>query len=185
MRENLRTTKYRDGTIIPMDSSGGEYGNKIGETWSSRTTGARTINGNNFDNLKTFGYLYNWYSVNDIKGLCPVGWSVPSDENWIQLTNFLGYEAGGKIKTIGTTYWRHPNLGATDEVNFSALPGGHRGTDGEYYNIGFAGNWWSSTSIDSNKAWSRWLYKDSADFYRNSQCVGLKKGGYSVRCIKN
>jgi uncharacterized protein (TIGR02145 family) len=168
-----------------MDSSGGEYGNKIGETWSSRTTGARTINGNNFDNLKTFGYLYNWYSVNDSKGLCPVGWSVPSDENWTQLTNFLGYEAGGKIKTIGTTYWRQPNKGATDEVKFSALPGGHRGTDGEYYNIGFAGNWWSSTSIDSNRAWSRLLYSDSSELSRNGQCAGYKKTGLSVRCIKN
>jgi uncharacterized protein (TIGR02145 family) len=185
MKENLRTTKYRDGTIIQMDSSGGEYGNKIGETWSSRTIGARTINGNNFDNLKTFGYLYNWYSVNDSKGLCPVGWSVPSDENWTQLTNFLGYEAGGKIKTIGTTYWRHPNIGATDEVNFSALPGGYRSSGGDFYNIGFTGNWWSSTSIDSNRAWSRWLYSDSSELSRNSQCAGYKKTGLSVRCIKN
>jgi uncharacterized protein (TIGR02145 family) len=185
MRENLRTTKYRDGTVIPMDSSGGEYGNKIGETWSNRTLGARTINRNNFNNLMTFGYLYNWYSVNDNKGLCPIGWSVPSDEDWTKLTNFLGSEAGGKLKTQGTTHWRHPNLGATDEVNFSALPGGIRGTDGEYYNIGFAGDWWSSTSIDSNRAWSRWLYSNSTELSRDSQCAGYKKTGLSVRCIKN
>ncbi len=185
MKENLRTTKYRDGTIIPMDSSGGEYGNKIGETWSSRTIGARTINRNNFDNLMTYGYLYNWYSVNDNKGLCPVGWSVPSDEDWTKLTNFLGYDAGGKMKTTGTTYWRHPNLGATDEVNFSALPGGYRSSGGDFYNIGFAGNWWSSTSIDSNRAWSRWIYSNSSELSRNSQCAGYKKEGLSVRCIKN
>jgi uncharacterized protein (TIGR02145 family) len=185
MRENLRTTKYRDGTIIPIDSSGGEYGNKIGETWSNRTSGARTINRNNFDNLTSFGYLYNWYSVNDSKGLCPVGWSVPSDEDWTKLTNFLGYEAGGKMKTIGTSYWKHPNIGATDEVNFSALPGGYRSSGGDFYNIGFAGNWWSSTSIDSNRAWSRWLYNDSSELRRYSICVGYKKSGYSVRCIRN
>jgi uncharacterized protein (TIGR02145 family) len=89
------------------------------------------------------------------------------------------------LKTQGTTHWRHPNLGATDEVNFSALPGGIRGTDGEYYNIGFAGDWWSSTSIDSNRAWSRWLYSNSTELSRDSQCAGYKKTGLSVRCIKN
>ena len=160
MKENLRVTKYRDGTVIPLDESGGSNGNGIGQTWSYRTTGARTINGNNISNLATYGYLYNWHAATDIKGLCPNGWHVPSDAEWTNLTNYLGGEsvAGGKMRTTGTTIWYSPNTGATNESGFSVLPGGARySNNGDFCCINSHAFFWSATVDDYfiNVAWNR------------------------------
>ena len=90
MKENLRVTKYRDGSIIPLDESGGLEGNGSGQTWRSRKAGAKTVYEHSATNLATYGYLYNWYSVADSKGLCPIGWHVPTVKDWGELIQFLG-----------------------------------------------------------------------------------------------
>jgi len=185
MKENLKTTKYNDGTIIAniIDNA----------TWASLTTGAYCDYSNNPANSTTYGRLYNWHSVdnnsatkvasNGGKNVCPTGWHVPSDAEWTTLTSFLGGEeiAGGKLKENGTTHWAAPNSGATNETNFTALPGGYRYRTGWFDIIGFGGNWWSSTNASSSSSWYR-------DMQHTSTSVGrydVEKYGFSVRCLKD
>jgi uncharacterized protein (TIGR02145 family) len=187
-KENLRVTKYRDGSVIPLDESGGTAGNGTGQTWSSRTTGARTVYGHSAANLATYGYLYNWYAVADTKGLCPTGWHVPSDDEWTILVTYLGGEsiAGGKMKSTGTTYWNSPNTGATNEIGFSALPGGYRNNDGRYNNISYNAFFWSGTELDSSLAWYRYLSSASSKVYRGNYLsvnYNYKSVGAFVRCL--
>ena len=184
-KENLRVTKYRDGTVIPLDESGGTTGVGTGQTWGSRTTGTRTVYGHNASNLVTYGYLYNWYSVADTKGLCPNGWHVPSDSEWTTLTTYLGGEsvAGGRMKSTGTTYWNTPNTGATNESGFSVLPGGYRNFDGNFYYIRFSACFWSATEYDYNFAWNRLLYYNYGNVYRYTTFD--KSFGASVRCLRD
>src|SRR5690554_3367234 len=86
------------------------------------------------DNYATYGVLYNYTAACNS---CPAGWHLPSDAEWTELTNYLGETvAGGKLKETGTTHWASPNTGATNETGFTALPGGYRGTDGAFYNVG-------------------------------------------------
>ena len=163
-KENLRVSKYRDGSIIPLDESGGTSGNSSAQIWSIRSTGARTVFGHNPANFALLGYLYNWYAISDPKGLCPSAWHVPSDAEWTTLTTFLGGEsvAGGKMKSISTTYWNLSNVAPTNESGFSTLPGGYRVNDGSFNNINLNAFLWSATELDKNDAWHRYLnYNDN------------------------
>jgi uncharacterized protein (TIGR02145 family) len=178
MKENLKTSKYRDGSAIPtgLDSN----------SWQNTTSGAYAVYDNNPANNTTYGKLYNWYAVADPRGLCPVGWHVPSDmpsdAEWTTLENFLGgvTVAGGKMKT--TTGWTLPNTAATNESGFSGLPSGYRFVNGEFDDIGTGGYWWYS--IDSSaRSWARGLNHDTASIF--SYYGGPKVFGFSVRCIRD
>ena len=138
MAENLKTSKYNDGTV---------YSNTPA-------------------NSTTCGRLYNWYAVNTGK-LCPTGWHVPTDREWTTLTTFLGgaEEAGGKLKA--TSGWDSPNTGATDEFYFTALPCGLRVDDGTVEGIGYDGLWWSSTEVDTDFAWGRTMENDCTGVYED------------------
>jgi uncharacterized protein (TIGR02145 family) len=176
MEENLRTTKFNDGTPIPSVSDNDE--------WAKTRTPAYSWYFNSKDeNMSTYGALYNWYAVSTGK-LCPVGWHVPSYEDWTALTNIsIDFTTiGGKLKEEGTTHWKAPNTGGTNETGFSALPGGYRSVEGVYNSKGIAGYWWSSSEYDSNTImfWNL-RYKFSTVFKLNSE----KYCGFSVRCIKN
>jgi uncharacterized protein (TIGR02145 family) len=183
-KENLRVTKYRDGTIIPLDESGGIFGYLNNQTWSSRTKGARTVYYHSADSLATYGYLYNWYAVADTKGLCPSGWHVPSDSELTTLTNYLGGEsvAGGKMKSTGTTIWNSPNTGATNESGFSALPGGYRSNGGSFSRVRADAFFWSATEGDSGNAWYRYHSYNNGFVYGASN---QKQSGFSVRCLRD
>jgi len=191
-KENLKVTKYNDGTTIPLDTSAGTNGNGTGQTWGSRPTGARTIYAKDNTNLSTYGYLYNWYAVKGIvtegstsyKNLCPSGWHIPSDAEWTTLTNYLGGEsvAGGKMKSSGTTNWNSLNTGATNESGFSALPGGFRSSDGSFYYIRNFAFFWSASENYSNSAWIRNLYFYNGNVDRNNY---NKSVGASVRCLRD
>jgi uncharacterized protein (TIGR02145 family) len=178
MAENLKTTKYNDGTNIPLVADN--------EAWTNLNTPGYCWYNNDASTYKnTYGALYNWYSVNT-GILCPTGWHVPSDTEWTTLTTFLDGEsvAGGKLKKTGISYWQNPNTGATNETGFTALPGGYRssGAIGLFYVIGFYGNWWSSTGYDVNSSWYRYLGFSYNYVYRGYY---YKKDGYSVRCLKD
>ena len=138
MVENLRTTRYNDGTAIPLVT-----GNTA---WGSLTTpGYCWYNNDQATYGSTYGALYNWYAVNRGK-LCPTGWHVATDAEWTQLTDYLGgvWVAGGKMKEAGLSHWESPNEGATNSSGFTALPGGHRISAGSFYLLALHALFWSS-----------------------------------------
>ena len=186
MAENLKTTKYNDGTPIPNITDN--------TTWIALTTGAYSDYSNTPANSITYGRLYNWYVVdnnaatkvasNGGRNVCPTSWHVPSDAEWTTLTTYLGGEsiAGDKLKESGTAHWASPNTGATNETGFTALPGGNRGGDGLYYIIGNYGFWWSSTEYSTWYAWKRNMHYDGTSVNRAND---IKVLGYSVRCVRD
>ncbi len=175
MQQNLAVTKYRNGDPIPTGLSDA--------TWQSTTSGAYAIYNNDAASNTTYGKLYNWYAVNDSRGLCPTGWHVPSHAEWTTLETSLGGSsvAGGKMKS--TTGWNAPNTAATNESGFTGLPGGYRYNDGTYNLIGYYGGWWSSTESNSVNAWYRNMgYYDS---YVGRGYDLSKRFGFSVRCVRD
>jgi uncharacterized protein (TIGR02145 family) len=185
MSSNLATGRYNSGDIIPNI--------RESDPWPDLSTGAWASYNNNDNMQQKYGNLYNWYAVNDARGLCPAGWSVPSDTDWKELETYLGLlpehlnqvglrgtYAGGKLKESGTKHWRDPNAIATDEIGFSALPGGFRHFSGEFYSLGEDLYLWTSTGHGDN-AWYRNLVSESAGIYRN---ISRKTSGFYVRCVR-
>jgi len=176
MAENLKVTHYCNGDAIPK---------VIGDSdWENLASGAYCINDNNDSNAVTYGFLYNWYAVDDSRDIVPEGWHVPTDEEWQTLVDYLGGSgvAGGKLKETGTTHWNSPNGGATNESGFSALPGGYRHHNGRYTNMGYNARFWSSTEHDNYDAWNRLLNSYNSGVYRFSNYLHY---GFSVRCVRD
>jgi uncharacterized protein (TIGR02145 family) len=182
MVENLKTTKYNDGTSIPLvtDSTAWElsgYLSTPGYCWYNDAVTYKN----------TYGALYNWFTVNTGK-LAPAGWHVPTDAEWTTLTTYLGGDsvAGRKIKETGTTHWNSPNTGATNESGFTGLPAGGRdyyfGGGGSFYSLGHAGFFWSSSQDGTYYAWYRYLDYGHASVGRYTNDKG---SGFSVRCLKD
>ncbi len=130
-------------------------------------------------NYQIYGVLYNWSAG---QNACPNGWHLPSNAEWLELNNFLATDVGGKLKEIGTTHWNAPNVGATNEVGFTALPGGSRNEDNEFYDIGDYGYWWTASQSTETLAW---YYYMSHAYSNANNIYYTKELGYSVRCIKD
>jgi len=179
MVENLKATRYNDGTAIPLVTDS--------VAWNALSTPEYCwYNNNSITYKNTYGALYNWYTVNTGK-LAPTGWHVPADSEWSVLTTYLGGEsvAGGKLKETGTTHWGSPNTAATNETGFTALPGGCRdGIYGTFHDVGHGGFWWSATAYDATYSWSLVRYMDygSANVYSTTT---ISNNGYSVRCVQD
>jgi uncharacterized protein (TIGR02145 family) len=174
--ENLKTTRYNDGTMISLVSDN--------SAWGSLTTAGYCWYNNDFSNKSPYGAIYNWFAVNS-GILAPAGWHVPTDAEWTTLTTFLGGEtvAGGKLKEAGLSHWRTPNGGATNESGFTALGGGHRDVNGLFAALGDDGYWWSATEYGTTgKVWYRDMNYNYAGVVRVSND---KTNGHSVRCLKN
>lgn len=173
---NLNVDTYKDGTPIPEVTDP--------TAWAGLTTGAWCWYDNSYGNGPIYGKLYNWYAVNDPRGLAPIGYHMPSDAEWTTLTTFLGGEsvAGGKMKETGLTHWFTPNTGATNSSGFTALPGGDRSFDGSGSGLGYYGFWWSSTEFDTISAVDRSMSYNNDNVNRNY--VNKTKGA-SVRLIKD
>lgn len=171
MTSNLDVGCYRNGDPIP------EVRDPI--QWSDLRTGAWCYYENDSGNGTR---LYNWYAVNDPRGLAPLGWHIPSDEEWTALTDYLGGEdvAGGKLKDRWSGWWHPPNAGATDEVKFGALPGGRRSESGSFGGYLYYGYWWASTSFDDRGAWYRRM---SYDDTWTVDSINYKYNAFSVRCV--
>jgi uncharacterized protein (TIGR02145 family) len=188
MAQNLRTTKYNDGTSIPLIVSNIE--------WIQLTTPGYCWYANDFDNYGTvYGGLYNWYAHNTGK-LCPIGWHIPTDNEWHNLALNLDPNsvwagnssesaiAGGKLKEAGTDHWLDPNTGATNKTGFSALPGGARWIpSGNFEFIGETGYW----SCRDESAYRAMTYVNSSLFrgYSSNEILKHKRTGNSVRCVKD
>lgn len=185
MAEDLKTTRFNDGTAIPQVTRT--------EEWASLTTPAFTWYNNDALNGEEYGALYNWYAVGTGK-LCPLGWHVPSDQEWNELVSVYesNSRAGGALKEAGTDHWRNPNTGATNESGFTALPGGYRSYNGTFNLLRASGYWWSNTESSwfgaggtsgdtaSNTVIFWNLRYKERDLYR---FISEKSNGFCVRCL--
>ena len=179
MAENLRTTKYNDGSNIHRliaDSA-----------WYYTTTEGLFYTYNdtyNTDTIRTMGMLYTWDAVNT-NNLAPAGWHVPTQAEWDTLMDNLGglNTAGGKMKETGFTHWSDPNTDATNESGFTALPAGRMYlVSSSYTHYSFSALYWSATSFSAGEAV---FYGLGHEYGAVSVGHSQKKYGYSVRCIKN
>ena len=196
--ENLRTEHYANGDAIPANLSYGE--------WGSTTSGAVAVYGEDAGcddfspdgdacdsawSLNEYGRLYNWYTVDDDRELCPTGWHVPTDGEWMTLemelgmseseANSEGWRGTDQGLQMKTTYGWFSGGNGSNSSGFSGLPGGSRNTDGNFYFAGYYARWWSCTSSGSG-AWTRGFDHNRYDFRRN---VKHSRYGFSVRCIKD
>ncbi len=169
MAQNLRTTKYNDGTPIALITDN--------TAWIELTSPAYCwYNNDSVTNSNHYGALYNWYTVST-GNLCPAGWHVPDDSEWTTLIDYLDGNdlAGLKLKA--------PDFGGNNQSGFFALPGGSRYYgNGSFYSVDLSGLWWSSSEYSSSDAWYRSMVFNSSSVNRN---YDNKNFGISMRCIKD
>ena len=172
MAENLKVTHYRNGESIPDV--------KDPKQWNLLTEGARCDLNNDPVCTKAFGLIYNWYTTIDVRNVCPAGWHVPSEPEWIALVTFLAGEDAASVKTPGKIA---PNHTKVNEIMFKVLPEGFRGYDGEFSGIGYGGGgWWSAASASQETAYYHNVNYNTAG---KTRMEGRKKYGYNIRCIKD
>jgi uncharacterized protein (TIGR02145 family) len=176
LTSNLKTSRYRNGNVIPLTAS--DY------TWANTSSGAYCSYGNENANVSLYGALYNWYAVVDPRGLCPTGWHVPTNEDWTTLTAYLGglEISGGKMKETGFDFWFEPNSGATNSSGFKAKGAGFRDYTGTYADFKMLAYIWSSSEYSSTHGIARKFFYD---FPSVSFAGNFKNSGFSVRCIKD
>ncbi|WP_318350953.1 FISUMP domain-containing protein [Aquipluma nitroreducens] len=175
MAENLRTTKYRTGDVIPQI-----YDDKDWDSLNSLNIGGYCWYQNNANNIKFFGALYQYSTVTDTLKIAPIGWHIPTSEEWKTLIAYLdGNSAGNKLKESGKTHWEQPIQAGTNESGYSAGPGGYRYSG--FWGIGHEGYWWSSTESSTSDAYRVGLIINDP----SCQITTINKlYGLSVRCIK-
>jgi uncharacterized protein (TIGR02145 family) len=176
MSENLNVSTFRNGDPIPQAKTDEEW-KRAGENKQP----AWCYYDNDPKNGESYGRLYNWYAVNDRRGLAPQGWHIPSYAVWTQLTTFLGGNkvAGAKMKS--TSGWKD-NGNGNNTSGFKGLPGGYRRSNGSFSDVGSGGAWWSSTEALPPDAWSHGLFYSVGNSIRS---FFSKAGGFSVRCLRD
>jgi uncharacterized protein (TIGR02145 family) len=181
-KENLKSDNYRNGDPIPGELSDSQ--------WSSTTSGAQTVYGEGTSvvyagssdevvNLGAYGRLYNWYAVNDVRGLCPMGFHIPSDVEWTSLTNSLGGSslAGAALKS------QAPAWDGNNSSGFSALPGGYRNASSGYFDVMIVDGYWWSATPNGVYSWGRAMHSGLSSVNRYN--THPKRDGFSVRCVKD
>ena len=155
---------------------------------------------NDENNCNTYGGLYQWneamqYSTTPgVQGICPSGWHLPTETEWCTLTQYLdptvdcgatgwiGTNAGGKMKENGILHWMSPNIGASNSSGFTALPGGNRSNDGNFYDFPRNATFFSSSQVGASGEWTWYLSSIGGKVYR---AIGIKTYGYSARCLRD
>jgi uncharacterized protein (TIGR02145 family) len=192
MKENLKTTTYRNGTSIPNVTDN--------NAWLNLTSGAYAWYDNDISWKDKYGALYNWYATVDTNGLCPTGWHVPTYDEWTALTDYIGGTGsphgnelkscrqvnsplGGDCNTTDHPRWNEYSYDyGTDDYGFSGLPGGLRLIDGTFHNMGLQGLWWSSTETSG---FGRYLYLYYSNGKITTHLYDSKRKGRSVRCLRD
>ena len=181
MAENLRTTHYLNGDPIPTGLNDTDW-------FNHRNSGAFSVYNDDPANSAVYGNLYNWYTIDDERGVCPEGWHVPNYEEFQDLADFLGGNAvaGGALKSTGTIenadgLWSDPNTGATNETGFSALPTGNRAYGGPYTSLGSGTGFWIINQYNNNRGRGAFLHYNNSEL---RQYWDDKLYGFSVRCIE-
>ena len=172
--KNLDLETYRNGDVIPQVQDATE--------WANLSTGAWCYYENESANGTTYGKLYNWYAVNDPRGLAPKGYHIPTDAEWTRLTDYLGGEVGAGTEMKSTTGWDE-NGNGTNSSGFVGLPGGFRFYLGKFLYIGGSFHWWSSSESGSDYVWGRILYPKFGNVVVRS--TNDKQNGFSVRCLRD
>jgi uncharacterized protein (TIGR02145 family) len=171
--KNLDVSSYRNGDVIPQVQDSTE--------WQNLTTGAWCYYENKTENGTVYGKLYNWYAVNDKRGLAPKGYHIPTDNDWTALIEFLGgSDAAGKVMKSKAGWEENGN--GTNSSGFLGLPGGDRMGDGVFVNIGGLGYWWCTIECNTSDAFAFYLTLWSNKLGRYNF---KKANGFSVRCIKD
>ncbi len=187
MAENLR--------YMPMVVSGSAGSISTPSYFVYEYYGSSVSEAESTDNFASYGVLYNWPaamagasgtfdSISGVQGACAPGWHLPGYYEWVELVNYVGgaFFAGGKLKEADTTHWRSPNLGATNELGFTALPGGQRSAQGGFRYIGGNGYWWTASDADPGDAWAIFMSYDYEDVLYST---GRHEFALSVRCVKD
>jgi len=191
---NLKVTKYDDGSLIPDLTSSSN------RPWA--TSGARTGYDVSVvplsDYVGTFGYLYNWYAVNDLRKLCPAGWHVPTDAEWTTMiqtldpsqlvtsgnvSTFIGIQSSTAGTVMKSTVEWNPGSPGTNTSGFTALPGGYRNFLGTFRHVGDDSYFWSAT--EDGTTGNSWEYGMEYNVDRVYRYDSSKSGGNSVRCLRN
>jgi uncharacterized protein (TIGR02145 family) len=184
--KNLDIARYRNGDPIPQVTDPTQWANLTTGAWCWYRNDSATYG-------PTYGRLYNWYAVNDPRGLAPQGWRIPTESDWNRLVKFIDQGAdttcqscnqstiaGGTLKS--TTGWNTPNTGATNSSGFTGLPGAIRYGAGSFSFIGFYGLWWSAGEFDATGSCYRRLDNSVASVYRG---FASKTDGFSVRVVRD
>ena len=179
--ENLRSENYENGDAIPAGLSDSE--------WSSTTSGA--VYNASASSLEAYGRLYNWYAVDDARGLCPSGWHVPTDGEWMTMemalgmseaqANSYGWRGTDQGTQMKTDYGWYGGGNGTNTSGFSGLPGGYRFSNGFFVSAGYGG-YWRSSSPDGSDAWVRLLFNVNENVNRSNDYLRF---GFSVRCVRD
>jgi uncharacterized protein (TIGR02145 family) len=176
MSENLKTKLFSNGDSIESLVLNNE--------WQVANTAAFSTYNESDTISETYGNLYNWFVTIDERNICPMGWHIPTDNEWTDYSDLLGGNgvAGGKMKIEDTLFWKAPNVGATNESLFSGLPAGCRYDGGNFANIEKYAYWWTSSQLDTQFGWYRSTNYLSDNLVKN---YANKQAGYSIRCVKN
>lgn len=178
--KNLDVSPFRNGDTIPETKTNEEWmkaGNAGKPAWCYYD--------NDPANGKKYGKLYNWYAINDPRGLAPKGWHIPSDAEWIELTNYLGGEKEAFLKMKDIKDWNDYNGKAgngNNQSGFSGTPGGDRSFSGIYSGIGSSSSWWSSSEVTKDFACYRSIDNNFGFVFKGGNVKGF---GLSVRCLKD
>jgi uncharacterized protein (TIGR02145 family) len=186
--KNLDVDRYRNGDPRPQVTNATQ--------WASLTTGAWCwYNNDSATYAAKYGRLYNWYAVNDQRGIAPTGWHVPNETEWTIVVKFIDPNAdtncvlcnqsnfaGGSMKITGLDYWISPNYGATNSSSLTILPSGGRYYDGSFISAGYYGLVWSSEMANTIESWNRFFNFSTSYFYKGRDA---KKTGCSVRLVRD
>lgn len=199
MAENLKVTRYADGTSVPYKASEADWA-----ATSASQRGYGWLDGNSA-HKHTYGAFYNWLAASNgqsssanpssTQGICPDGWHLPSDEEWKEMEKAIGMSSteandidlrgtteGGELKETGTSLWTSPNTGATNEHGFNGRPNGYVSKFGKYEDSTIEGSWWTATEASTDNAWYRGVYFDHSRIRRNNYG---KIDGFGVRCVRD
>lgn len=176
---NLNVSRFRNGDVIPEAKTKEEW-----TSFGSQGKPAWCYYDNDTVNGKTLGKLYNWYAINDPRGLAPEGWHIPANQDWRTLVkNLLGIDVAG-VKLKSTTGWKSKK--GTDKIGFSALPAGYRDEKADFIGLGKKSQWWSNSEpLEVQK--SDMIYSFMLnDFTMQASYLKVEKqSGLSVRCVKD
>lgn len=178
MKKNLDISNYRNGDLIRFAGHVADWADAL-----SKKEGAWCYYEGSAQFGKIYGKLYNWYAVNDPRGLAPEGYHIATEQEWMEMIDFIGNEniAGGKLEEMGESFWKTPNTVADNSSGFSALPGGNRNTNNGYYGLLTSRYWWTSTEFDDKNAQSFEIHYHMATIKKKSNNMGL---AFSVRVHK-